>query len=230
MNYKLIIDHDINLSSLKEKVETGGRFVVFSYCIGLGAIALKRMSPAILIENEAQLHYYRKRYNRINYIFGWWAIPYGLMLTPNYIIANNKGGVDVTEDILLNITEASLKEKQIEFRKTTMLFDFPDKSDEKIFRKHFAGIMADTYEIKRLVVGWYLNVENGTAPFYLIGIDASDYYEKYIENLKKRLYTDFFKRVHFEFIDISDNEDIIKDVFLMERLLKQGLVINKEKI
>lgn len=229
MHYNLIIDDGITLPLLQQKInEKAGRFIVFSYCIGLGAVALKRMSPAIFIENDKQLLYYKKRYNRINYIFGWWGIPYGLIHTPNYIVANNKGGIDVTDDVLLNITEASLREKQIEFRKTTMLFDFPDRNDEKIFRKHFTKVMADTYEIKRLAVGWYLNVENRTAPFYLIGIDASDHYENYIDTLEKHLYKDFFKRVKFQFIGISENEDLLKDAFLIECLLKQGLVMNKE--
>jgi len=227
MQYKLIIDDDIDFVLLAEKIKNGGRFVVFSYCIGLGAVALKRMSPAIFIENEAALHRYKKHYNRINYIFGWWAVPYGLLHTPNYIIANNKGGIDVTEDVLLNITAASLKEKRIEFLKTSMLFDFPDRDDEKIFRKHFKKMMDETYEIKKLAAGWYLNVPFGSAPFYLIGIDATDHYEKYTDNLKKRLYKDFFRRVQSQFIDISESEDLLRDTFLIDGLLKQGLLVTK---
>jgi hypothetical protein len=230
MQYKLIIEDGISPSLLKQKIKDGGKFIVFSYCISLVAFTLKRMSPAIFIENETQFQYYKKRYNLINSIFGWWCIPWGFIYTPNYLKANNKGGIDVTEDVLLNITESSLKEKYIEFIKTSMLFDFPDKSDEKILRKHFSKMISDTYEIKRLAAGWYLNVPNGTAPFYLIGIESIDYYENYIEDIKKRLYTDFYKRVPFQFIDIAKSDDLIKDDFLIACLLKQGLVISKETL
>jgi hypothetical protein len=221
MQYKLVLEEDINLQSLRERIKQGGKFIVFSYCISLFAITLKRMSPAIFIENETQFRKYKRYYNGINLLFGWWGIPWGLFYTPNYIRANNKGGIDVTEDVLLNVTDESLKEKRMEFLHTSMLFDYPSKSDEKIFLKQFNIIISKLQEIDTLAVGWYLNVENGYAPFYLIGISSSDYYANYETEIKKHLYQDFYKHVPFQFINLSEQGTLVT------HLLKQGLVVKR---
>jgi len=229
MNYRLIIDDNIkSLTALEEKVNNDASFIVFKYCFSFFIFTYKRLSPAILIDSKADFLQRKKKYNLLNYFFGWWAIPSGPSYTLQYIHLNNKGGINVTEDIMLNITEQDLLKKQVVLKKTNIIFDTPNNTDSKAFQKAFKDFKEDS-TIKKIVVGLYLNTSHNNVPFYIIGIDAGIYFDKYIESLKKSLYKYFYKKVPFQFIDISNQESMFTNVELVQCIVKQGTTyINRQ--
>ncbi len=100
---KLILEKYYTIEELTEKVNQGARFVIFQYCISLiFAVTLRRFSPAYLIQSNNGQAKFKKKYNRISFIFGWWGISWGPIKTIQSLRINNMGGLDVTEDLILN--------------------------------------------------------------------------------------------------------------------------------
>lgn len=225
MKQRVLLYKEMSLEELRKEIENGSRFVTFQYCISLVfAVTLRRFSPAILIKSNEQFLKYKRKYNLISFIFGWWGVPWGPIYTTKSQQINNKGGIDVTEDIMLNITEEGLIENEIELKLTNNLFCKPDKWDKKAFLKAFLSEFERDYNIKQLVVGLFINTEEDTAPFYTIGLKVDNNYEKYIEPLKNALNTQFRKNTYFEFVDLTKNEENLR---LLE---KQGeFIINRIK-
>lgn len=215
MNYKLVLPEDLSLEELKAEIDKGCRFIVFSYCIGLlFALLLKRLSPAIFIPHKEAVSKYAKKYNRISYILGWWQIPWGAYYTIKYIRFNNKGGLDVTEDIMLNIDEQSLLNREIQLEITNLLFDIPSNEDKKAFEKAFFKKVDATVYLEQCVVGMFMNDEE---PFYVIGIKIKGDFQETVAIIKKALYTQFYKRIKFQFKELDYYE-------FKDQLLKQGTV------
>ena len=225
MKQKLIIDKQFTLEELQNEVNNGGRFVTYQYCISLFfAVTLRRFSPAILMTIDKPELKYKRKYNLISYLLGWWGIPWGPVRTIQSIKINGKGGIDVTGDIMLNMTKEGLTEKEIELKITNELFCEPDKWDKKAFSKALLREFEYDYNIKQLVVGLFINTENNVAPFYTIGLRVDNNYDKYIEPLKKALYTQFRKYTYFEFVNLSEENESYR---LLE---KQGeFIINRIK-
>src|SRR5690606_4154726 len=106
MKYKLVINDNFTLDELRKEIQNGGRFILFPYCISLiFAVNLERFSTAIFFKKEGSVSRFKNKYNLISFVFGWWCIPWGPMQTVSDIRINNRGGIDITEDILINITE-----------------------------------------------------------------------------------------------------------------------------
>ncbi len=220
MNQLIKIDPNINLSDLKLKINQGARFVVFQYCISLiFAISLKRFSKAYFVEKFDSTNKYAKKYNILSLVFGWWGIPWGPVYTIKSINLNRAGGVDVTEDIMLNIDEHSLKSCEIELKVTNQLFMKPGKWDQKAFNKALLRKFERDFNVRTLVAGVFINTENGEAPFFTLGYKLENNNEGFMDNLLEALHTQFRKYTHFEFVDLKlDNK-------VGELLVKQGLVL-----
>lgn len=225
MKQKLILYKKLTIEELQKEIDEGSKFVTFQYCISLlFVITLRRFSPAILIKNDEQFLKFKRKYNLLTYLFGWWGIPWGPFYTVKSLQINNRGGIDVTEDIMLNITKQGLLENEIELKLTKNLFCKPDKWDTKAFKKAFLREFERDYNIKQLVVGLFINAEEDTATIYTIGLRVDKDYIKFIEPLKNALHTQFRKYTHFEFVDLNGKEEILR---LLE---KQGeFIINRGK-
>lgn len=224
MKSKLLIEENLTAEKLQSEIDRGAKFVSFQYCISLFlAVTLRRFSPAILVKNEQSAKKYQIKYNFISLIFGWWGIPWGPYYTFKSVALNNKGGLDVTEDIMMNLTEEGLRNKEIEIKKTNQLFCKPDKWNKKAFIKAFSREFERDYNIKQLVVGLFINRDEGVAPYYTIGLRVDQNFDKYVEPLRKAVYTQFRKYVHFEFVDLNVENEV-------NRLLeKQGeYIINRK--
>lgn len=220
MQQRLIIESDLTHSELEQKISKGSRFITYQYCVSIFfAVTLQRFSPAILIDKDEDLSKYRKRYNAISLIFGWWGIPWGPIYTLKSISVNKKGGIDITENVMLNMTEEGLAQREIELSKTEEFFCKPNKSDLKAFNKAFCKQCERDYNIKHLAVGLFINTEEGERPYYTIGLKVENHFDDYIEPLKKSLYKYFMKHICFEFINL--NEDIEEYRFFE----KQSVVI-----
>ena len=223
MKYKLIIDEPLTFEELKAEVSNGAKFKVYPYCISLFfAVTLQRLSPAIFIRSNEAEKKYKRKYNRISYFLGLWGIPWGIHYTVNYTRVNNKGGIDVTNDIMLNIDADSLNSGMIELKTSSMVFAHPEKDIIGTFGKVFNKISSSDPLLKRVIVGRFLNVEYDDDYHYIIGIKLQPdndnkiaQFVNYIELIKKALYREFSKRLTFEIIDLEGETELIQ--FLEEQ-------------
>ena len=220
MKYKLVIKDNFSLDELRNEIQNGGRFIVFPFCISLiFAVTLKRFSSAIFFKNGESILKFKSKYNLISYIFGWWCIPWGPIQTITNIRINNSGGMDITDDILLNITEQALEAKEIDLKFTNLLFDKPSKSEIKAFKKAIFNKFEENYKIDKAVVGKFINEEYNNGTHYIIGLSIEGEFEKYSDPLKKALLTQFFKHVQIDLLDLSI------DSVEAKLLLEQGEVL-----
>lgn len=220
MNYRLQVPDKMELNVLRHQIDEGQKFIVFQYCISiLFAITLTRYSPAILVKDETELHYYRKKYNRQALLLGLWAIPWGIIKTLDSIKVNKAGGIDVTEDIMLNLDDESLLKNEVNLITTTKLFIEPNKSELKGYRKAVKHGFERDYSVKTIAAGLYINVEEHVAPHRVVGIKSDKDFDKCIEQLEKSLHRYFIKNTYFEFIDLNKDEEVCR------RLLSQGEII-----
>ncbi|WP_196888341.1 hypothetical protein [Aureivirga sp. CE67] len=210
---KLVIEKDIS----KEEIEKKGKFVVFQYCISIVLLSMERISPAIYVETEEDFLKYKKKYNLYTYLFGWWAVPWGPIKSLQFLKNNKKGALDVTEDILLNLTEEGVRSKEIEMKMVTTLFTKPNKYDHKGFVKVFEKLKNDIY-LNKVVVGLYLAPEDNTEPYFMIGVSTKNDLEVQANKIETALYKVFRKDAYFEYIDL---DDVQKEDF-GGLLLKQG--------
>lgn len=68
------------------------RRVQFEYCISLLFITLRRRSEPITIPEGRTAWVRGLPYSLISLLFGWWGIPWGILLTPVSLGVNLWGG------------------------------------------------------------------------------------------------------------------------------------------
>jgi hypothetical protein len=195
MRRRIIIENITTIEELKNLIDNGSRFIVMQYCISIVARTFRLYSPAYLVEKDQRLTKYKITYNLLTIFFGWWGLPWGPIHSIRSIYINRSGGVDVTEDIMLNINETSLNENMVELKLTNQLFCKPDRLDSKSFKKAILPEFENDYNIRLLVVALFINTE-GT-PFYTIGLKLTKNYEEYVEKIRKSLYKKFSRNSHF---------------------------------
>lgn len=204
MKHKIIVPENVTFDGLKKEIAQGGRFIVYSYCISLFfAVTLRRISPAYLIPASGPGKQIKKKYNRYNYLFGWWQIPTGLPTTFRNIKINNRGGLDVTEDIMLNITAASFLEKEVALIQTNMLFDIPAKPDIKALQKVIRKYIDPNNGPQALYFGNYINVADDEDTFFVISIRSGLPFETGKQQLDKAIRKVFYKHVRIEYINLD---------------------------
>lgn len=226
MKHKLKFQNNLTLTELEQKVKDGGKFIIYQYCISLFfAVSLRRFSSAFFIENKSSIRKYKLKYNILSLFFGWWGVPWGPIHTIKSIILNNKGGVEITDDIMLNITENSLKKGEVELENVTANYTFfnPDKWDSKSFRRGLKPIFENHYQIEKIVIGLLMNPEGNVEPYYVIGLIVDGDVNQFIHFVEKGLYTQFKKRTYFEFVNLKCNTE------LNQMLEKQGEIIFERK-
>jgi len=206
MRFKVKIDDNIKYVDLKKLTEKGYRFVVFQYCISFG-ITLSRFSSAIFLLNEEDFKKHKLKYNLITIFFGWWSL-HGIQHSIISLKVNNKGGIDMTDDILLNITEDSFNEGEVELVKTNELFIKPNKSDTKAIKDVLVNAFNNNSLVRKVVVGLYINTEKGENPYYTVGILVDKDFDYYKMETTRLLYTRFAKYARFVFMDLTEQNEI----------------------
>jgi hypothetical protein len=211
MKQKIKIDKPLTFEELQAEIKNNSRFVVFQYCISIMfAVTLRRFSPAILISPNSSISKYKRRYDFITILFGWWGFPWGPIHSMRSLNINRKGGLDVTNDIMLNISKDDLIRNEVDLKLTNELFCKPDKWDAKSFKIAIHKDFEFDYNIKQLVIGLFVNTEKGIAPHYTIGLKVDKNFEDYIELVKRSLYTEFSKHTCFEFVDLNEDNEIFR--------------------
>ena len=219
MNYKLLNVNTTNLIDLKKVIELGSKFIVFNYRIGLGAVSLLRLSPAILIKNEQEFEQYKKKYNRLNFFLGPWFIFSGPFLTYKAYKTNQNGGLDVTNDIMVNLTQESLLIHEVDIETIHDIFSRVDKSNRKNILKAIEKTNFSIVQLKKVYIGLFINVDEYQEPHFVIGIELKKDKELNDEHIRNNLYKYFYKHVKFEIIRINEKTEYI------EKLIEQGELI-----
>ncbi|WCO03532.1 hypothetical protein [Psychroserpens ponticola] len=220
MNQKLqnIDISDLNL--LKNDINNGARFIMFNYRIGLGLVSLLRFSPAIFIKRENEIPNFRKKYNRINLIFGPWFLFKGPFLTYNAYKINKNGGIDITKDIMVNLTQESLLKKEVEINKVHNIFSKVSSSNKKIIIKAIKRTNLNLVPLNRVYLGLFINVGEYEEPYFVIGIMLRNDSELDTEHIELNLRKYFYKHVDFEIINLDCHSEFGK------KLIEQGELIH----
>lgn len=217
---KLEIPEKINSKEkLLDAISRGARFVVFQYCISPLAISLIRYSPAILLFTEEDFDSKSSSYNQLSRSFGWWSFPYGPRETLRSIRVNENGGVDITEDILLNFQESMFETQEIELTKTNQLFINPDSDVLQAFSET-VKMPSVQNDFRDIVIGLYINTEEYEKPYLVIGLETNLDFNKAVAVLKEELYKHFSKFSKFEFISLDAKSE------LTDKLKLQGVSIH----
>ncbi len=221
MKYKLKLPQQLSLGELKQKIKDGDRFIVFQYCITPIFASYTPFSPAILISDKSQTKAYIRRYNWISAIFGWWGVPHGPSSTISALKLNLRGGLDVTDDIMHNISEQDLLNNIVELEETTLLFKRPDKYDVKTLKKICRDYQYD-YNLQECYAGWSLESNN----CFCLGLKAEKDFQKYAEVFQNKLEKKFYKHIQIEIIDLNNENEI------HPYLKKQGemILIRKKEV
>jgi len=223
MMYKLQNIKNNDLESLKKDIDSGGKFILFNYRFGLGAVSLLRFSPAIFIKRSEEIEKFKRKYNRMNFLFGPWFIFKGPFLTYDAYKINKKGGIDITKDILNNLTQENLEKGEVNIQIVHNIFSEVNKSDRKNIIKALQKIDLNIVPVKNIYIALFINVEEYQEPHFVIGIELSKQIELNKEHIKTKLNKYFYKHVEFEIFDINENKDY------SDKLIEQGEKINEIK-
>ncbi|MBN8565629.1 MAG: hypothetical protein J0M25_02680 [Flavobacteriales bacterium] len=95
----------LSVSQIKELVNRGGKFVIFPYTISFIIMTLKRSSDIYFVRKEENSFKYSYSYVLINFIIGWWGLPWGPIYTIGAIYNHIIGGKDVTAIVLSELIQ-----------------------------------------------------------------------------------------------------------------------------
>jgi hypothetical protein len=220
MKIKLGNSDSYSFAQIQERNSGQGKFVTFQWNIPLPMfLPIKRLSNVYFIENEKQLTKYEKKYNLINYLIGWWGLPFGPIYLFKSVRLNNKGGIDVTDDVYLNLNQPDYENGFVSILKKSTIFIHPKKDEIKEFEKVFQQLISGKVITEAPIIGLFIDTKKNEAPYYLIGL-REDITEELKSTLTKAIYKRFYKQLVFELVRTQTMDEN------KEKFIKQGLRIN----
>lgn len=203
---------------LKEQ-KAGGRFVVYQWIIPLPFFTpVRRLSKVYFIGNTFKKSKYCVKYNILNMLLGWWGLPFGPIVMIQSVILNLKGGVDVSEDVLLNLNETDYEKGFVRIKEKAVKYMHPSKTEIKEFSKVFKKLDKKQIIDHSPIVGCFIDTEKDEEPFYVIGIRGTitDEIEEAFEN---EVYKRFYRSMDFKLVNVNEEFETKHD------FIKQGLEI-----
>lgn len=97
----------MSYSQLVGEVQSGGKFVVFEYCISILIMTFKRGSGIYYLKPGEGALAKGLPYSLLSLALGWWGIPWGFIYTPMALITNFGGGKNVTAEVMASLTRAA---------------------------------------------------------------------------------------------------------------------------
>lgn len=205
MDIKLANHHKYTYDEVLAGKDNGGSFVTYQTIIPLPLFyPIRRLSKVYYIDKDSSKTKYAARYNLFVRIFGWWGLPWGPIYTIRSLKLNNSGGMDVTDDIYLNLDEASYNSGMIHIEKVKTEFVHPSGSELKEFRKVFKILVTQEVIESPPLIGLYIATKEGVEPHYIIAIDEwldEDLTKQITKAIKKR----FTKWLKFELVELKSD-------------------------
>ena len=90
----------MEIPEIKNEIERGGRFVIFTYTISFIILTFKRPSEIYFIKHGENSTPYSIKYTLATVFLGWWGFPWGPIYSVMSLCANISGGKDVTKEVL----------------------------------------------------------------------------------------------------------------------------------
>ncbi len=87
-------------AELSAELQTGGKFVVYEYCISVVVLTFFRSSNVTFVKANENVVTKGLGYTALTFLLGWWGIPWGPIRSVQALITNFKGGKDVTEHVV----------------------------------------------------------------------------------------------------------------------------------
>jgi hypothetical protein len=97
-------------ADLQMELSSGGRFVIFPYCISIVVLTFRRGSSIHFVKAGESAVSKSLPFVLLSLILGWWGIPWGPIHTIGSVVTNLQGGKDVTTDVLASIQQASARQ------------------------------------------------------------------------------------------------------------------------
>ena len=95
----------LRVSEIKQLVNQGGKFVVFPYTISLVLLTFKRNSSIYFIRPNEKTIGYSYKHVGVNFVMGWWSIPWGPIYTIGSMYTQLTGGKDLTPEVLSHLIQ-----------------------------------------------------------------------------------------------------------------------------
>lgn len=80
-------------------LDQGARLVRFDVCISVLLLTVRRQTDVVFVPQNGRRFIRGLPYVAFSALFGWWGLPWGVILTPIVCWNNLNGGVDVTEEL-----------------------------------------------------------------------------------------------------------------------------------
>lgn len=211
----ILIPVDLTFEQVIDSCKNGARFVVYQYLFPRPLFPpVKRLSAIYYLAPQEKGNKYAFRYNLMLRIWGWWGLPYG----PSYTyraIKNNKAGIDLTEDVLFNLSKEDFLNKNVTIKKISSIFIHPSKATLQELVRSFKSYSADNSKLEsNPIVGEFIDTKD---PYYVIGLSAKDFESR--ENIKKHINKYFYTHTRIEFVKSNEVSEFNK------KLLDQGIVL-----
>jgi len=102
-NLKIVGAEGHNADSLRQAVEGGAKFVIYSYNFSLVVMSSSDRQISIFIPAGQNRIMKGLPFTLISLVFGWWGIPWGIIYTLQSLHQNLLGGNDVTQQMLASL-------------------------------------------------------------------------------------------------------------------------------
>jgi len=97
---KIIGVENMSASQVNTEIQAGARFVIFQYCISVIVVSFKRGSNIYFVRKGESTFGRSLPFTALSLVLGWWGIPWGPIWTIATVVANLRGGRDVTNDVV----------------------------------------------------------------------------------------------------------------------------------
>lgn len=104
---KIVGTDGLDAQTVRQEVERGARFVLYTYCISLVVVTLKRPSNVYFIRPGQSRTIKGLPFALISLLLGWWGFPWGPIYTVQCLVNDLLGGKDVTDAVLASLPPAA---------------------------------------------------------------------------------------------------------------------------
>jgi hypothetical protein len=223
MELKIHIDDQIKIEEINDLIKKGAKFISYQYIVSVPIFMPNRIfSKLYFIQPYEKSSKYAFKYNLISFLLGLWGLPFGPPVMIKTFILNLKGGVDLTEEVLINLKQDTLIKKEIILEKPAKYFLEPTKSSLKEFEKVFKSVKKFSSLPEPVIIGYYINTEKDEKPYHVIGI-SSEITDDKVKMIMKEIHKKFYDHIKFEIVNLLD-----KKYEHIDRLKIEGVKLNFE--